>query len=129
MKAILGIVTGILIVLFAAIGIQNSTAISIHLFDWQTPALPLWMLLLVALASGMLVVGMFAFPRQIETSYRNLRQRGQAAPVQRPLIPIDAAMPPPSSMPLAVEAGPQYYNPQTGERIEPWIDDLPKRTV
>ncbi|GAA5530615.1 LapA family protein [Herpetosiphon gulosus] len=129
MKAILGIVTGILMLLFAAIGFQNTTAISIHLFDWQTPALPLWMLLLTALASGMLVVGLFAFPRQIETYYTNLRQRGQAAPVQRPLIPIDAAMPPPTTMPLAVEAGPQHYNPQTGERLDPWIDDVPKRTV
>ncbi|MFD3164158.1 lipopolysaccharide assembly protein LapA domain-containing protein [Herpetosiphon sp. NSE202] len=129
MKAIFGIVTGILIVLFAAIGIQNTTAISLHLFDWQTPPLPLWMLLLTALASGMLMVGLFAFPRQIETYYQNLRQRGQAAPVQRPVIPIDAALPPPSTMPLAVEPGPQHYNPQTGERRDPWIDDGPKRTV
>ncbi len=130
MKAILGTCTAILLFLFAAIGIQNPTVIALRLFNWQTPALPLWVLLLLALASGMLLVGIFALPRQLEAYVATRRQqRQQNAAAQRPLMPINAAasigtMPSRTNDPI-----PNYDASQTEERHDPMIDAMPKRTL
>lgn len=65
--------TGLILFVLAIIGVQNPTLITLRFLGWQTGVLPLWVIMVSALVSGMLLVGIATLPGRIGR-YRTTRR-------------------------------------------------------
>lgn len=73
MKVVSAAFAGLILLVLAIIGVQNPTLVSIRFLGWQTGPLPLWVIMVAALALGMLLVGIITIPGRIGR-YRTTRQ-------------------------------------------------------
>jgi uncharacterized integral membrane protein len=86
MKWFFATLAGLLVLVLAIVGVQNSTLITIHFLGWQTSVLPLWVIMVAALVSGMLLVTLITIPGRIHR-YRTTRQlRHQLAAVDASIV-------------------------------------------
>lgn len=95
MKTVFAAFTGLILLILAIIGVQNPTLITIHFLNWQTSALPLWVIMVTALVIGMLLASIVTLPGRI-SRYRTTRQlqnqlsgAGVAAHTHDVMPPID----------------------------------------
>ncbi len=97
MKWLFGTLAGLIVLVLAIIGVQNPTLITIRFLGWQTGVLPLWVILLVALVSGMLLVTLITIPGRIHRyrTTRSLKQQlASASPLGAREQPTDPALRP-----------------------------------
>lgn len=76
MKIVLSLLAGLIVLVLAIISVQNPAPITVYFLGWQTTVLPLWVVIVAALASGMILVGMLGMPGRIQ-QYRTTRQLRQ----------------------------------------------------
>ena len=100
MKLVSAAFAGLILLVLAIIGIQNPTLISIRFLGWQTGVLPLWVIIVGALAIGMLLVGIITIPGRISRYRITRRLRSRLADAtdgsQNPPAPSAERSPAPS---------------------------------
>lgn len=81
MKIVFAAFALLLLLVLAIIGIQNPTLITIHFLGWQTGVLPLWVIMVASLISGMVLGGIIAAPGRVGRyqTTRRLRRELTAA--------------------------------------------------
>ncbi len=97
MKWLFGTLAGLIVLVLAIIGVQNPSLVTIRFLGWQTGVIPLWVILLVALVSGMLLVTLITIPGRIHryrTTRRLQHQLAAATPLGAHEQPTDSTLRP-----------------------------------
>ena len=58
----------ILVLIFVVLGIQNPNPITMHLFGWHSPEVPLIFVIIISMIVGMVVVSLVSVMRQFKLS-------------------------------------------------------------
>ncbi len=93
---IVGLLIGIALVVFGA---QNAQPVTLHVFGWESSAVPLVLALGIAMLTGAVLTLLFSIPgrvrgrRRRRALERELEDRGAPAPSPLPPAPVPASAP------------------------------------
>lgn len=103
MRYLILIIVALLVVLLATFGIQNPFPVTIRFIQWQSGAVPLYVVILLSTLIGILISSLLSVPGQIQRRLEIRRLRQQIAEQARQIDDLKALVPPPVVQPLPGE--------------------------
>jgi uncharacterized integral membrane protein len=103
MKYLISVVAAALVIVLATFGIQNPFPITIQFLQFQSAAVPLYLVVLLAALIGVLVSALLGIPGRVQRQFELRRLRQEVAEQVSLIAELRSRLPSPVMQPLADE--------------------------
>jgi uncharacterized integral membrane protein len=103
MRYLIIVVVVLLVILLATFGIQKPAPVSIRFLQFQSSAVPLYIVILLSALIGILVSSLLSVPRRIQRQRELRRLRQQAGEQAQQIADLKSRLPQPVMKPLPDE--------------------------
>ncbi len=100
MKYLVGIAVAALVIVLATFGIQNPFPITVRFLQFQSAAVPLYLVIMLAAVIGILVSALLGLPGRVQRRLELRRLRQQVAEQTQQIADLKARLPAPVMQPL-----------------------------
>ncbi len=103
MRYLVIVVVAVLVILLATFGIQNPFPVNIRFLQFQSPAVPLYIVILLSALIGILVSSLVSLPSRIQRQRELRRLRQQVSEQAHQIADLKSRLPAPVMKPLPDE--------------------------
>ena len=100
MKYLVGIAVAALVIVLATFGIQNPFPITVRFLQFQSAAVPLYLVIMLAAVIGILVSALLGIPGRVQRRLELRRLRQQVVEQTQQIADLKARLPAPVMQPL-----------------------------
>lgn len=100
MKYLVGIAVAALVIVLATFGIQNPFPITVRFLQFQSAAVPLYLVIMLAAVIGILVSALLSIPGRVQRRLELRRLRQQVVEQTQQIADLKARLPAPVMQPL-----------------------------
>ena len=103
MKYLVGLLVAVLVIVLATFGIQNPFPITLRFLQFQSSAVPLYLVIMLSALIGILLSALLGIPERVQRRLELRRLRHQVVEQAKQLSDLKARLPSPVMNPLLGE--------------------------